>query len=312
MESNFPATLLKTVDEAEVLGRSFCENENINCYDKATNQCDVDCMRGKSSTQVEQAWRDSEGSFPVWIIDNYDHLLDGILGYSPIVDGIEIPGQIIDLLRAGKFDPSINVMFGTNTGEGQTFVYYIPIPITYRDYEYAVEVIYYPNGQRVIDYYSQFFHPLEDGRIPMSQVITDYLFRCSSEVYGTEIIKRGGKAWVYQFDHVYSSAFLFPMFGLPDICENVTCHAAEIPFVFNNTVPSLNATFTDEEITLVKRMDSYWTSFVRTGNPNTNGDQLFWPLWDGATRPTLRIQTPDVLVEYDSVQLCENFWDSMG
>jgi len=35
----------------------------------------------------------------------------------------------------------------------------------------------------------------------------------------------------YVYDHVYSNAWLFPEFGLPEICEEMACHCEEIPFV---------------------------------------------------------------------------------
>jgi len=312
MESNFPATILKTLPEAEILGLDFCADDNIQCLNNTTKKCDVNCMRNKTLSQVQQAWRNSEGSTPIWIIDNFQHLLDGLFAYGPVIDGIEIPGQIIPQLRLGAFDPKISILFGTNTGEGQTFIYYLDFPLPYDVYEDAVKVAWYPDGDAIINYYKQFFPPPMDGRKPLSQITTDYLFRCSSQVYGNEMIKRGGKAWNYRFDHLYSSAFLFPLFGLPEICANVTCHAEEIPFVFNNTVPSLNATFTPAEYTLIQRMNSYWISFVKYGDPNMNKDQINWLLYDPITRPDLLIQTPNVQIEYDSVNLCEKFWDPLG
>ena len=100
--------------------------------------------------------------------------------------------------------------------------------------------------------------------------MNDYLFRCASEVYGREMAARGGsgKVFEYVFDHVYSNAWLFPEFGLPAVCEELACHCEEIPFVFNNTVPSLNATFTPEEEVLAAQMVRWWANFARTGDPN--------------------------------------------
>ena len=35
--------------------------------------------------------------------------------------------RITECLEAGTFNPDIDVLFGTNTGDGATFVYYIPV-----------------------------------------------------------------------------------------------------------------------------------------------------------------------------------------
>ena len=72
-----------------------------------------------------------------------------------------------------------------------------------------------------------------------------------------------------------------------DICKNVTCHATELPMVFNNDVATKdwNATFTPEERALsqvltaqflqlligdshMQAMVDYWTAFARSGDPN--------------------------------------------
>jgi len=311
MESNFNGAMLKTTSEARVLGDDFCNDPHIQCFDVATKLCNADCMRGKPTNDIIAAWNTASGSFAVWMIDNWDHLLDGLYAFGPVMDDNVIPGQIVDQLQNGHFDPTMPVLFGTNTGEGETFVYYIDVPLPPTSWEYFSEVVWYPDGQKVLNHYKDQFTRFEDGRKSISQLITDYLFRCPSQLYGTWISKYGGKSWNYRYDHVYSSAFLFPEFGLPDICMNVTCHAAEIPFVFNNTVPSLNASFTPEEAILVKRFIDYWGSFVTYGDPNMGHTQPTWPAYDPTTRPDLYITTPTPYVENDSVQLCENFWDTM-
>ena len=63
-----------------------------------------------------------------------------------------------------------------------------------------------------------------------AQVATDYLFRCASENF-REVTKAGGNAYSYVFDYVWHMAWLFPVFGLPDICNASACHSEEIPFV---------------------------------------------------------------------------------
>ena len=38
----------------------------------------------------------------------------------------------------------------------------------------------------------------------------------------------------YRYQHVVSFPQLFPQFGLPNVCQNRTCHATDVPFVFHN------------------------------------------------------------------------------
>jgi carboxylesterase type B len=105
-------------------------------------------------------------------------------------------------------------------------------------------------------------------------------------------------------------------FGLPKVCENRTCHASELPFVFdaadNADVVALNVTFTADELQLIAAFEAYWAAFVITGDPNAHNTTGLpaWPLWDAGVRSELLMQTPTPAV-ISSEALC-SFWDSIG
>jgi carboxylesterase type B len=282
MESNYPGSNIHDLDQASKLGNDFCQD--VGCFNASAHMCDVACMRSVDTRTAQDAWSTSSGAALPWIYAN-----------------------------------------GTNTGDGATFVYYIYVPIPYEAYEIAVRGIWNkPAGtaEKILDYYAVLF-PKEstpDGRVPLAQVVNDYLFRCGSEVYGREVALAGGKAFGYVYGHIYSGAFLFPEFGLPDICVDIACHCEEIPFVFNNTVPSLNATFTPDEVVLASQMVKWWTNFARTGDPNGDGSPKnliqapLWPAFDGVGRQAMHINTPSSFVESPGggVPLCAGLWDAIG
>jgi para-nitrobenzyl esterase len=73
-----------------------------------------------------------------------------------------------------------------------------------------------------------------------------------------------------------------------------SCHALEIPFVFD-TLDAAGATMLTGEVTdamreLATAMNEAWATFARTGSPATPALRS-WPKWDPETRPTMVIDT---------------------
>lgn len=124
------------------------------------------------------AWNEASGAVYPWAFDNILdgwQLLDGAMSFAPVVDGDYLPCKITECLERGSFNGDVDVLFGSNTGDGATFVYYIPVPLTYADYELGVAAIWAtPQGtpQAILDHYKADFPPeaTEDGRVPMAQV----------------------------------------------------------------------------------------------------------------------------------------------
>jgi hypothetical protein len=91
------------------------------------------------------------------------------------------------------------------------------------------------------------------------------------------------------------------VFGLPQICSQVVCHASELPFVFHELPDFTN--FTSQEDALALKMGRLWTSFAK-------GEDLSaeWPRWTPATRQTLVLN--DTATLESTLGLC-GVWDSL-
>ena len=80
-----------------------------------------------------------------------------------------------------------------------------------------------------------------------------------------------------------------------------SCHALEIPFVFDNLdqtgVPFLTGPVTDDMRRLASTVHEAWATFARTGSPATDA-LADWPRWDPETRPTMVLDT-ECRVELD-------------
>lgn len=167
------------------------------------------------------------------------------------------------------------------------------------------DVIYGIDNSKLIAQQPRYDTNVADGRTPLSNVLTDYWFRCASMQFADAAVAAGKPAFAYRFDHVFSGSAVFPKFGLPAICETAVCHASELPFVFHNDVPSLNASFTPAEAAFSAIMVDMWTSFAVGSNPG-NGV----PAWDPVARTNIVLNLTAIVTE-SSASLC-SLWDTMG
>lgn len=138
----------------------------------------------------------------------------------------------------------------------------------------------------------------------------------------------GARAWSYRFNANASfGSDMWPLFGLPQ-CAHKVCHASELMYVFGNTGPWA---FNDAEAALSAAIQTAWTNFAHTGDPNVGPDtardrgggarQLAgaardgvlpqWPPFDNVTRQTLVLSFDDDAPDDSSTGNCA-FWDQQG
>ena len=294
MESNVGGFDYPNKTHAQVYSATFCGL--LNCT--LASRCDPTCLRAQPPHAIMSAWSTATGNVVDFILTDLGHILDGLLGTGPVVDGSFVPVEPQEAVQSGNFwAAGMPVLLGTNTNEGETFIYDgVPAlpnflaPAAYLGIFGFNESIAAAIDARPRYNYTQY----DDARVPLSHVVTDYWFRCADEKFLISPAATGN-AFAYRYNHVYSNASIFPTFGLPEICATVVCHASELPFVFHN-VPNFT-TFTPAESAFADGMVAYWAQFAKTGNPNADPANPTWPAWDLAGRKTLVLNTSGNVVE---------------
>jgi para-nitrobenzyl esterase len=111
----------------------------------------------------------------------------------------------------------------------------------------------------------------------LSAMTTDSVFRIPAIRLAEAQQKAGGSVWMYLFD--WATPAMGGRFG--------SCHALEIPFVFDNLRQPGAALFVGDQPPqeLARSMNAAWAGFARTGSPEGPAGQ--WPAYEPGPRSTM-------------------------
>jgi len=292
MESNVAAfRYQKEEDQMEAFGKSFLKRTPCRGLD------DLECLRAQPANETIRWGAEAAGSAAagVWarILDG-GHLLSAFaMEWGPVIDGVELTSEPLMLFSNGNFS-KVPVLLGTVQDEGATFIYSgIKSKKSELLWPAAMRAIFgLRDGGKILDFYGNAAKEWHDLRDSLSYVLTDYWFKCSTERIAGSFASRGLSTFLYRYDHVLTFPQIFTEYGLPAICANRTCHASEVPFIFNNFA---NFTPSPAELIMSDSMISYWTEFAHNSNPNTHPSTEtlpHWPHFNSTTRVNLRIGIP--------------------
>ncbi|GAA4083348.1 carboxylesterase/lipase family protein [Actinomadura miaoliensis] len=198
----------------------------------------------------------------------------GELGWTPTIDGKVIREPTKSALQAGRYN-KVPLLNGTNRDEGRLFTAFnfhltklrranaddLKAEIDLRAGEAAPQVraAYPPESP-------------DNADLAISQVTTDGAFSCPALFTARAAAGNAGqKVFAYEFsDPNPPYAWLDPLMPLGDY------HASELFYLFATLemLPPLG--MSDEQKRLSRQMIAYWTTFARTGDPNTSANP-FWP-----------------------------------
>lgn len=249
----------------------------------------VVCLRQLNSTALESA---SSG------------VSDGLLDWSPVIDGVDVVGMPEELAAQGKA-ANVPVMLGTNANEGTNFT---PCP---QDLPldqwpaWAAQRYGQTLSETILPYY-----PPSEYKSPYwidSQIFGDSLMTCPARRSGHWLSAgRAGVAnpadvFVYYFNH---TLLLVDLFAPSKGCF----HGSELAFVFDLHLVQ----WTPEERELASAFVHYWVSFAATGTPSAPS-QPQWPPFNATAPVTAMLSTEGILTPLLAFQdsVCGQLWDNV-
>jgi para-nitrobenzyl esterase len=196
----------------------------------------------------------------------------GALPFMPVVDGTVLPRPPLESVRAGSA-ARVRLLTGTTRDEMALFLYAGPEPHDL-DEETAVRRLdrAHPGAGR--SFYDAYLAELGDGARPTDVWIaaeTDRVFRIPAIRLAAAQAGHTADVWMYLF--TWRSPALDGALG--------SCHALEIPFVWNTLVEGSEG-FTGsgpEADALAAEMHGAWTEFAISGDPG-------WARYDEGRRAT--------------------------
>jgi para-nitrobenzyl esterase len=208
----------------------------------------------------------------------------GGLPFMPCVDGTVLPVGPQQAVRDGHAR-GVDLLLGTNLDEMTLFTLMDPALSSLDDGALARRfggLFGEERAMEALDAYRKDRSDATPGDL-WNAALSDRVFRVPA-VRLADAQHTNGSTYVYLFTWE-STAFDGRL---------RSCHALEIPFVWDNLdqtgVAFLTGPITDEMRALATTMNEAWAAFARTGNPSTP-TLADWPMWDPETRPTMVINT---------------------
>jgi para-nitrobenzyl esterase len=210
----------------------------------------------------------------------------GGLPFQPMVDGDSLPELPLDAVGHGSAS-GVSVLAGTTRDEMRLFTAFDPSSAVKDEADLLARCVPLfgseERGRRAIEAYRQ---ARPEGTVAdvWPAIMTDQVFRVPAARLLDRQSAQTDQTWSYLF------AWATPAFG----GALGSCHALEIPFVFNNLdkpgASALTGPVTPEMQTLAEHMQDAWIAFARTGDPNHAGLPR-WERYEPQRRATMIFDT---------------------
>lgn len=240
---------------AETMGINFAKKHSIQGTDAAA----LEKLRALSVSEIVDGGQETDGR-------------GGAPIYSgPILDGKLVTETAQSAYNAGRA-PKIPIMIGSNSAE-------VPAGFVNASSKDSLLMLFGNMKAEAKDVYDA------DGTIEFPKMLTwvntDKVWAEPARFTARAFTAKGAPAYIYLFSYVSLSMQQWMRYG--------AAHASEISYVFDNLVSRNGGSIASKDQGVAKIMNTYWTNFAKTGNPNGNGSSN-WPKYDPKTNELIEIQ----------------------
>ncbi|MBA3028039.1 MAG: carboxylesterase/lipase family protein [Desulfobacteraceae bacterium] len=204
-----------------------------------------------------------------------------LMSFTPVVDGHVLPAQPF-LPKASPTLNDVPIMIGTNRDEAAIFVAADPRRrrLTQEELVERITKRFGDNAERLIQTYQKTRPGATPWDLYIGILTEDRRLGCISLV---ESKLAAGKAPIFMYLFTWESDFKGGLFK--------SCHALEIPFVFDTTEAMPLTGSKPDKPRLVEDVSGAWIAFAHTSNPSHKGI----PVWEPYTlenRATMILDVP--------------------
>ncbi len=234
----------------------------------------------------------------------------GVGGASPTIDHKFLTQSVGAAFASGQFN-QVPILEGANHDEWRLFVGITELqtgaPLSAATYPAAIQATLGVPAAVVPVFVAQY--PLASFTSPslaLSALGTDGIFDCNAR-FVEQNVSQFVPTFAYEFSDPDAPQRFLPPVSFP----YAAAHASEIQYVFDLPItvpaPGLDA----DQQKLAATMVSYWTTFARTGQPNSRGVPAF-PAYQAASDVMQSLVPPQAAPEtgFAAAHHCA-FWDSL-
>lgn len=207
------------------------------------------------------------------------HAREGLVS-RPVVDGTVIDRPPLEAVERGAAS-DIPLLIGTNHDEWRLFALFDPVFMATDEKGLAsgLAKLLSDNSAAALRTYRQRTSDASPAEI-LASALSDSVFRVPAIRLAEAQHRGGGTAWMYLFT-----------WAIPPAKNRLgSCHAVELPFVFNNLNKPGATIFLgdDPPLSLARDVNATWAAFARYGDPG-HGALGGWPPYNPNDRKTMMI-----------------------
>jgi para-nitrobenzyl esterase len=207
------------------------------------------------------------------------HVREGLVS-MPVVDGSIIDRSPLEAVEQGAAS-DIPLLIGTNRDEWRLFALFDQefMATDEEGLESGLKTLLSDNAAAALRTYKKRLGDVSPAEI-LTSALTDSIFRIPAIRLAEAQHRGGGSSWMYLFT-----------WAIPPAKNGLgSCHAVELPFVFNTLNKPAAELFLgqDPPLQLARDVNATWAAFARYGDPS-RGALGEWPPYEPIDRKTMII-----------------------
>jgi para-nitrobenzyl esterase len=222
------------------------------------------------------------------------NLRPGPAGFTPgVVDGRVLMRSVGDALADGEF-AAVPVLQGTSRDEERLYTAMAELqgrPVTEANYESRLAARLAVRDDVASAIAAEY--PVTEYSSPaiaFSTAVSDAAYACPALAVDLSL-SRNVPTYAYEFADRTAPQPYFPPVTFP----SGAFHTSEVQYLLALTTAPIRVVPGRQQVELAASMQSYWTAFAASGDPNVIGE-VPWPAFDGPGRRVLSLRTPDPAV----------------